>query len=540
MGQGLRAYGRPLALLAGIWALGLITLAAVLVFEKRVDQTRSAQVTIADIRNAEGNLLSVAFSPAITGTTNPPQTARQLAQAKRAYDKSLAYLGRVGGGDERARIQAVSARYFRFVDHITGLVSDGAGIQAALEYGGSQLPGGAAAALAAELDRADARYGADAASSRTVASIGTVVAIVFLLAAFTAAFSYSVRARRRSHHDAMTDTLTGLGNRRKLFADMNALLRTRDGKQEVSIGIFDLDGFKAYNDTFGHPAGDALLARVGHRLNAVVGTHDRAYRIGGDEFVVTTTSADGERILAGAEVALSEQGADFSIGCSYGSARLYPGVSLEKALLLADQRLYANKRSHRHVFGSDAKDALLQVLSEQDESLVAHVGHVADLAALTAAGMDLPPEVIALTRLAAELHDVGKAAIPASILEKPGALDEGERAFIQRHSAIGERIVAAAPSLETVAPIVRATHERADGTGYPDGLMLEQIPVSARIIAVVDAFDAMTNDRPYRKAMPAADALAELRANAGTQFDPAVVDVFASAIARRFTEARAA
>ena len=137
-----------------------------------------------------------------------------------------------------------------------------------------------------------------------------------------------------------------------------------------------------------------------------------------------------------------------------------------------------------------------------------HLGHVADLAAATAQRMQLPAEEVELTRLAAELHDVGKAAIPAWILDKPAALSADERTYMERHSAIGERIVSSAPTLEAIGPIIRASHERADGTGYPDGLRLDEIPMSARIIAVVDAFDAMTNDRPYRKASARSAALA--------------------------------
>ena len=288
----------------------------------------------------------------------------------------------------------------------------------------------------------------------------------------------------------------------------------------MAVGIFDLDGFKAYNDTFGHPAGDALLARVGSRLDATVGDRGDAYRIGGDEFVVTTAEADGESVLEAARVALGERGEDFSIGCSLGSARIHAGMSLEQVLHIADQRLYANKRSTRRTYGTEARDALRQVLSEQDESLVEHLAHVADLAAAVANAMGLPPAEVDVTRLAAQLHHVGKAAIPASILGKAGPLDPDERAFVERHSAIGERIVAAAPALEAIAPIVRAAHERPDGTGYPDGLRLAEIPISARIISVMDAFDAMTSDRPYRKAMPKESAIAELRRHAGTQFAP--------------------
>jgi two-component system cell cycle response regulator len=311
-------------------------------------------------------------------------------------------------------------------------------------------------------------------------------------------------------------------------------------EEKVAVGIFDLDGFKAYNDTFGHPAGDALLARLGSRLATAVGDDGKAYRIGGDEFVVTTADADGERLMAAAQIALSERGTGFAIGCSRGGTRIVAGVTLEQALHVADQRLYANKRSVRGGSGAETKDALLQVLAEQNEDLVAHLGHVAELASLTAIGMHLSSRQVDLTRLAAELHDVGKAAIPASILEKTGALDDEERHFIERHSEIGERIVGAAPALEAIAPIVRSAHERVDGTGYPDGLKCDDIPIASRIISVVDAFDAMTRDRPYSRAMGTQEALAELRTCAGTQFDPAVVEAFVVAMTDRLVVPRAA
>ncbi len=174
---------------------------------------------------------------------------------------------------------------------------------------------------------------------------------------------------------------------------------------------------------------------------------------------------------------------------------------------------------------------LLQVLAEQNGNLVDHLDHVAVFAWSTAIRLDLPTEQADRARLAAELHDIGKAAIPNSILNKPGPLDHEERRFMQRHSEIGERIVAAAPTLREIAPIIRSAHERMDGTGYPDGLRLDQIPICSRIIAVVDAYDAMTTDRPYQQAMSSEDAVAELDRNAGTQFDATVVTAFTSVLA---------
>jgi HD-GYP domain-containing protein (c-di-GMP phosphodiesterase class II) len=198
------------------------------------------------------------------------------------------------------------------------------------------------------------------------------------------------------------------------------------------------------------------------------------------------------------------------------------------------------KGSERAEFASGVKEALLQLLAEQSESIITHLAQVADLATNTAINLGLSSAQVALTRLGAELHDVGKVGIPASILDKPGPLDAEEQWFIQRHSEIGERIIAAVPDMHLVAPIVRAVHERPDGRGYRDGLKLQEIPISARIIAVVDAFDAMTTNRPYEESVSVEQALAELRRHAGTQFDPDVVDAFVTSIGDHDATKRAA
>ena len=452
----MRVPGRPLVLLAGMWALGLVALVAVLGFETRVDETRRAQVVISEMHNEQGAILAVAFNPALAGAGSAPSAqvnARQLARGEARLRRSLATLAKLGNSDAPARIATASERYLRLTDRLARLVATGSSQQAAVELGKAERPGGAEAVLQAEFDRADRHYGAEAARSRAVASAGTVAAIVFLLLSFSIALHYSVKARRRSHEDATTDALTGLGNRRKLFADMEQGFAGADAEQSLAVGIFDLDGFKAYNDTFGHPAGDALLARLGGRLVASVGDLGTAYRIGGDEFVVITAASDGEQVLEDARVALSERGAGFSIGCSRGSSRIVAGITLEQALHVADQRLYANKRRTHSELGSEAKDVLLQVLAEQSETLVTHLGHVADLAASTATGMHLSPDEVELTRLAAELHDVGKAAIPA--------VDPQQGLVARRRGAVVHR----APQCH------RRTHRRlgADARGHrPD------------------------------------------------------------------------
>jgi two-component system, cell cycle response regulator len=192
-----------------------------------------------------------------------------------------------------------------------------------------------------------------------------------------------------------------------------------------------------------------------------------------------------------------------------------------------------HEHSARSPFGTDVKHAILQLLGAQDEALVTHLAQVAKLATATAVTLGLSPAQARLTRLGAELHDVGKVGIPESILDKSGPLTAEEQWFMQRHSEIGERILAAIPGLRAISTIVRAVHERPDGRGYPDGLTLEEIPIPSLIIAVVDAFDAMTHNRPYQRAIPPEHALAELRRHARTQFDPTVVEAFASTIAIR-------
>jgi HD-GYP domain-containing protein (c-di-GMP phosphodiesterase class II) len=171
-------------------------------------------------------------------------------------------------------------------------------------------------------------------------------------------------------------------------------------------------------------------------------------------------------------------------------------------------------------------DVLLQVLSERSTELHDHLGDVAHLAVLTAQALALPQHEVTRIQLAAELHDVGKTAIPDTLLNKPGKLDAEEWEFMRGHTLTGERILRAAPSLAHTADLVRSCHERYDGNGYPDGLAGDAIPLGASIIAVCDAYDAMVTDRPYRSAMPVADAIAELRQCSGTQFDPAVTAAF--------------
>jgi diguanylate cyclase (GGDEF)-like protein len=313
---------------------------------------------------------------------------------------------------------------------------------------------------------------------------------------------------------------------------MTDLLREIDDatpEHPSALVLFDLDGFKRYNDSFGHPAGDSLLARLGRNLATAVRPWGYAYRLGGDEFcaLVRIGPAGIDPMLEATSAALTEQGRGFVVGASNGMV-LIPAEARDPsvAMQIADQRLYGNKGARRRSsVGQQTRDVLLQVLHERQPALHEHLHEVAEMAVVVGRKMALLPEELDEMARAAELHDVGKMAVPDEILNKPGPLEPGELAFIRQHTLVGERILAAAPALSPVARLVRASHENWDGSGYPDGLRGERIPLASRIIAVCDAFHAMTSERPYQGAVGREEALAELRRCAGTHFDPTVVHV---------------
>jgi diguanylate cyclase (GGDEF)-like protein/PAS domain S-box-containing protein len=335
-------------------------------------------------------------------------------------------------------------------------------------------------------------------------------------------------------YQALHDPPTGLGNRRSLLADLQVRLGEARTERPLLLQLFDLDGFKTYNDTFGHPAGDSLLTRMAHRLQTDLAERASAYRMGGDEFCILTLPdcADHESIAGIASAALTERGEGFQVTASYGSVTLpAEAATATEALREADRRMYARKSlGSRSSAGRQSADVLLRILSERSHDLGVHLDEVTELAEAVAERLGLPDEELAPLLQAASLHDVGKAAIPDDILDKQGPLDEEEWEFMRRHTVIGERILSAAPALLPASKLVRSSHERFDGTGYPDGLGGAAIPLGSRIIAVCDAYDAMVSDRPYRNSLGSARALAELRRCAGDQFDPEVVEVFAQVV----------
>jgi diguanylate cyclase (GGDEF)-like protein len=358
-----------------------------------------------------------------------------------------------------------------------------------------------------------------------------VATIAMVMARTWLTFRENAEILERMRMQAATDALTGLPNRRSLIDDLEHALAEGESSDPRILVIFDLNGFKRYNDTFGHPSGDTLLRRLGEKLAAAVAQVGAAYRLGGDEFCVlaTVTRENPAQLLDITAEALSESGEGFLVTTSFGAVFL-PDEALDfsEALRLADERLYAQKHS-TELLRSRPHEVLLQAISEREPDLFEHSRSVADLSLQIGRRLTLSDDKLEELRIAAELHDVGKLAIPDAILEKPGTLTPEEREFVNQHTVVGQRIVAAAPALQRVGKIVRASHERWDGTGYVDGLAGQRIPLAARIISVCDAFTAMTSSRPYERAKSVPDALAELRLCAGTQFDPTVVQAFIAA-----------
>ncbi len=531
---------------------------AIIQLVERVDSSRRAQLVSASLTDTTvRNLEAAPFSADPAFNSGPDARSPHLAaivtseiradEAKisdglSAASRAEAPAGVVASGrSAMALVKPAVASIYALATRPGGLASVPAEKIAAAQSELLHRLSGVTAALT-QLDRADA---ASARRARTQAEAGTAIAMLLLLAVFGYFYFRAERLAREneellglSREDASTDVLTGLGNRRALIDDLSsAIARQAPGAHELLVAFFDLDGFKQYNDTFGHAAGDALLTRLGGRLSAAAMRSGTAYRMGGDEFCMLAWCApeSAESLLEGALTALSASGEGWHIGCSQGAVWVpSEAATSSEALRSADVRMYANKAS-RSSTGRQIADVLLQVLSEQDKGMNTHGGHVAELSGEVAQALHEPDLEVQRIRLAATLHDIGKTALPAALLNKPGPLSPQEWEFMHRHTMIGERIVLAAPALANTAPLIRSSHERPDGGGYPDGLRDEQIPLGSRIIAACDAFDAMTSGRPYREATSVDLALKELRRCVCSQFDPDVIEALCSVVtAKRF------
>jgi len=366
---------------------------------------------------------------------------------------------------------------------------------------------------------------------------GTLAVAFLAIAMLIASIAALLGNYRRMARDLATDPLTGLRNRRTLMVDLDHACRTATEQAPARLWLLDLNGFKRYNDAFGRVTGDTMLERLAERLHDLVADYGSAYRVGGDEFCVLVRAPlkQPQATLEGVCETLSERGGAFDITCSAGAVAI-PRDTAEptQALLLADQRMYHDKASNG-VHTTELVTAVLSAaLAQRHPDLGDHAHDVAEEVDLLSRAVGLDDDALGLVRAAASLHDIGKLGVPDKIITKPGPLDDQEWEFIKQHTLIGERIIAAAGlPMEGIGPLVRSSHERWDGTGYPDGLAGEEIPLGSRIITLCDAFGAMIDERVYKPPMSVREALDELGRCAGTQFDPHLVEIFCRLIGER-------
>jgi diguanylate cyclase (GGDEF)-like protein len=339
------------------------------------------------------------------------------------------------------------------------------------------------------------------------------------------------RQRAGLERISRTDPLTGSLNRRGFEERLDAELSnsTRHGRP-LALVLLDLDNFKEINDLKGHPAGDELLRWAVSTMKDVLRTADDVGRLGGDEFAILlpdTLRADAETIGGRIRDELSER-----ISTSMGITSFpIDGTDSDELLKHGDAELYAAKHGRSSWIAPVPRDlSWAAALAAAVDSRMAvqhdHSTAVADNADVIATQLNWSESELSLLRVAAMLHDVGKVAVPDGILRKPGPLTAEEFAEIAKHPIVGSEIVGRIESLEPIVPWIRHAHEHFDGTGYPDGIRGEAIPLASRILLVADAYDAMTSDRPYRRALSTEEAWAELKRGAGTIFDPQCVELF--------------
>jgi diguanylate cyclase (GGDEF)-like protein/putative nucleotidyltransferase with HDIG domain len=395
------------------------------------------------------------------------------------------------------------------------------------------------------------------------------------------------QAYARVEQLATTDALTGLPNHGSLLEHLEKEVeRSRRYGHSLSLLFFDGDHFKRVNDTYGHATGDVVLREMGERVRGVLRAGDTLGRYGGEEFLVLLPETEAEEASILAErmreamdvfpMAMTHVDEGITVTISVGLAS-YPvdGQRASEVLEKADQAMYWAKRLGRNQIRTAAEvqrlnrdpdlmstmhaldrraDApvdgrsreeehtasrleivysLMWLLDLRDHGIFTHSHQVSDLASAIARELGLDEHMCNAVATAGLLHDIGKIAVPEALLQKAGHLTTSEWASIKQHPALGAQILEVSPSMQQLMPAIRHHHEHWDGSGYPDRLAGEQIPLDARIIGVAEAYEAMITTRPYQAARSSAAALLELERCAGCQFDPTVVQVLSALLARQ-------
>lgn len=338
-------------------------------------------------------------------------------------------------------------------------------------------------------------------------------------------------------HLATHDALTGLYNR--AFFEEGMKLLSKERNVSTGILVIDIDGLKYVNDAFGHQQGDGMLISFSKVLTRTFRPSDVVARIGGDEFGVLIRDVDEFKIWSIAErlrsnlyiynKSLKANKSPINISLGY-SIRNDSSKTVEQTFKEADDMLFRDKIPKR----DDVRRSILNVLKitmlEKDFITEEHMERIKNTAATFGNLVKLSPEEMETFILATELHDIGKVVIPDHVLNKVEDLTKEEFEVIKKHPETGYRIAKATPETSHVAEYILCSHERWDGKGYPRGLKGEKIPLISRMIFILDAYDAMTYDRHYRKALNKDGAILELKKNAGSQFDPELIDLFINGV----------
>lgn len=382
------------------------------------------------------------------------------------------------------------------------------------------------------------------------------ISVMFIMAWFSGAqANLETRYRKQLTRLASTDVLTGLFNYGFFQEKLNEYVQEASDEKPLALIIMDIDYFKHYNDIYGHQAGDELLAAIADILTTMIGERGFVSRYGGDEYVIVLHDTDSEKAMQVAEEVSESVRSHYYPGAEHqpeGRLTVSCGVAAyptharttKDLFKHADQALYRAKSLNKNkvelyfsVFDNldlqgDVKEllnsirTLISVIDAKDRYTYGHSERVTSHAIALARKIGLPQEQVNILGYAAFLHDIGKIEIDREVLNKTDILDEAEWEELKQHPQWGSDIVTAVDQLQPIVPIIRHHHENYDGTGYPDGLKGIDIPFLARIIRVVDSYDAMISHRPYKKPLSIQAAIEELQANAGIQFDPDLVPPF--------------
>lgn len=336
--------------------------------------------------------------------------------------------------------------------------------------------------------------------------------------------------RRRLEYVNKYDTLSGMYNKNYLTLYMEQALHNRTNLP-ISIIYTDINGLRRVNEENGYGAGDDVICALGSALEQFFDGKGTVFRVGGDSFAIVlavTTYKKCCKLLGKAQKALQNVGGRGAmVSTAMGCATIdKSGMVWQDILRLAESRMYASKIIQDDSLRSNVMRSFMKALSERSNETEEHVQRMKNTAERIAETMGLGRDEVDNVVMATQFHDIGKMGIPDSILFKKGKLTDEEWTVMQKHCEIGHRIVSAAADMSVVAEYVLAHHERWDGSGYPNGRKGKDIPMASRIIAVADAFDAMTNERVYKHKVATDEAVEEIKRCSGSQFDPAVVDAF--------------